>query len=227
MHNFGTLLRFELRKIFSGRITVAALITSALMLFIISWQDYLTMPWLANSWEDELFLDGTVMDDSFFQALRTVYDEEWEYPEDSPYRFAARYVNWVMDAGVGQESVKGQIEVNELSSEDFYVQREHLLDIFKEPYFLSEEEENWWREQENAVDKPFEYKSIQGLLNMWDSYKWTFVLASLVIGLCLSTTFAGEKARRTDALIYSSKHGKKRLFEIKLVSGIIFLWQQE
>ena len=92
MNNIWILAGYECRKLIFNRITLVTLIVSMGFLFLISIQNYVLMPSVRDSWKVEHFLDGRDMDDSFFNELCVVYDDDWNFPEDSAYRFAAAYV---------------------------------------------------------------------------------------------------------------------------------------
>ena len=73
---YGELLRFELRKIFRGRITILALAVSAGMLLGIALINYLVIsPYDRGVYEREAALEGRALDDALLAELAAEAEE--------------------------------------------------------------------------------------------------------------------------------------------------------
>ena len=87
--------------------------------------------------------------------------------------------------------------------------------------YLTESETAYWNKRKKANPMPLTYGKIQ---NGWgDSVCIIYVVAILcmiAIAATLSGVFSDEIGLRTDALIFSTRNGKKKLLAVKLLAGI-------
>ena len=220
MRRFYTLVAYEIRKIISYRIKALILIASALFLFCASAQRYVTDPEDRHVWQVEQFLDGRIMDESFFKELDGATDYgEWA---DNPWRFAELYTDTVFRHN---ESVSILYAINESdyrTADEFYTTRQRVIDEFADAFFLTKDETSFWKDKEASITKPFVYRSTTDIQMLRDTYQFTLTMTCMLIALFLSTSFAGESERQTDALVYTSKYGRTETLVAKLTAGCVF-----
>lgn len=109
-----------------------------------------------------------------------------------------------------------------ISAEDLYNERRMLVSQNRTDQMLTAEELNYWEEKSTQIKTPFTYEYAEGWGNIW-TYAYTVnYMVLLLITICLSNMFSVEHLRRTDAIILSSKYGKKHLFLAKILAGITF-----
>ena len=94
---YVALLRFELRKIFRGRITIPALTVSAGMLLGIALISYLMInPYDRSVCEREAALEGRALDDALLSELAAEAEEAGGLSQisvESPYHHLAGYIS--------------------------------------------------------------------------------------------------------------------------------------
>lgn len=85
----------------------------------------------------------------------------------------------------------------------------------------AEEKEHWQSQAQTLLSTPLVYG---GYHDGWSSFiaiiKILAYMEILFIAIALSTVFTMEQSRKTDALIFSSKLGKSKLYWAKLLAGI-------
>ena len=127
------LLRFELRKIFRGRIAIPALVVSAGMLLGIALINYLVVsPYDRSVYEREVALEGRALDDALLAELAEEAEKAGGLSgigPDSPYYHLAGYISRMqgtyLTVGEGLESEAGN---RELTATSVYQMREDLLE---------------------------------------------------------------------------------------------------
>ena len=214
---YGELLRFELRKIFRGRITILALAVSAGMLLGIALVNYLVVsPYDRGVYEREAALEGRALDDALLAELAEEAEEAGGLSgiePDSPYYHLAGYISRMqgtyLTIGEGPESETGN---KELSAESIYQMREDLLEYIYDYFRLSDADKQWWKDKEILIEKPFVWQANFGIYSM----------KSVFGAVCLAGVYAGEKGYRTDSFVLSTREGKSSLWLVKFIAGEIF-----
>lgn len=219
-----TLYAYELKKIFRNRFTILALLFGVAILFGTPAIGFAVDQYHSHVKEQEVILEGRPLDDTMLAELGQRIkdnDSEISVAENDPYRYLAFFVANAAGIHMGRVDVP-EVSMTELTADSFYGQRAAILSIMFDYFKLTDEERAWWDTQESKIEKPFLYQSYQGSHYFWDNMLATPMFLFLVISVSLSGVFAGEVSHRTDALIYASKYGKRRLFAAKLMAGETF-----
>lgn len=233
MKNFGTLFRYELKKIWMRPMTWAAVLVFCAAFIAITVQPFFRSGGAtftatdADGSEISQFLtageqyrlrvegaralSGRPMDEAFFRTARETIPLDRERFEKDGYFF-----------------------LFDPSYCDFYIEFSEWLDGTAEHYYaarqndreqswqrLTEEDAAYWREMEARVEKPFVYRPVLGprmLMNMLGSAGLELFLP-LLVGLCLCDLYAQERRTRAGALIFSSPQGKRCLYLAKTLAG--------
>ena len=227
MEIYAELLRFELRKIFRGRIAIPALVVSAGMLMGIALINYLVVsPYDRGVYEREAGVEGRALDDALLTELAAEAEEAGGLSgiePDSPYYHLAGYISRMqgtyLTIGEGLESDAGN---KELTATSVYQMREDLLDYIYDYFRLSDADKQWWKEKEDEIEKPFVWRANFGIYSMKSVFGAAMNLFCMIAAVCLAGVYAGEKNYSTDAFVLSTKEGKRSLWLVKFAAGEIF-----
>ena len=221
------LLRFELRKIFRGRIAIPALVVSAGMLLGIALINYLVVsPYDRSVYEREVALEGRALDDALLAELAEEAEKAGGLSgigPDSPYYHLAGYISRMqgtyLTVGEGLESEVGN---RELTATSVYQMREDLLEYIYDYFRLSDADKQWWNEKEALIEKPFVWQANFGVYSMKSVFGAAMNLFCMIAAVCLAGVYAGEKGFRTDSFVLSTREGKRSLWLVKFIAGEIF-----
>ena len=221
------LLRFELRKIFRGRIAIPALAVSTGMLLGIALINYLVVsPYDRGVYEREAALEGRALDDALLAELAEEAEEAGGLSgigPDSPYYHLAGYISRMqgtyLTIGEGPESEAGN---RELTAASVYQMREDLLEYIYDYFRLSDADKQWWKEKEALIEKPFVWRANFGVYSMKSVFGAAMNLFCMIAAVCLAGVYAGEKGYRTNSFVLSTREGKRSLWLVKFIAGEIF-----
>lgn len=226
MHNFGTLLGFELKKLLINKITILLMVLFALFLFGLTMLEYTVIsPEDRFVSEREAELEGMKLDDDLMgkvaeEAAR--YGSLAEIEGNSLYYHVSRYINRALGTYLTIPDLTVSVSEEMLNADSFYRNRDALLDYLHDYFQLDETEKTYWQEKESEIIKPFTWRANYGISAMKANFGMTAALAAITIGTCLAGIFASESRYRTDALIMCTKEGVKTLPLIKILAGEIF-----
>lgn len=221
MKNLGTLYRYELKKIWKRKLTwVIPLALAALMVYeaIASFSsDVKDRQQLLR--DGALRIDGQVMDETFFSAMRKTLSEAGGIGDhrDDLYFYAVNpdyYYPYYM-------AIALDLDPKAATAEDFYNTRRALVESVWAAQELTGEEIAYWSAQETQVQQPFTFRSTQDGLNACLTV--TYGISSIIpvaIAVCLCGVFSEERRTRTDQIIFSSKQGKGTICFAKLLAGV-------
>ena len=229
------ILRYELKKIITGRIAVIALILGAGLLLAVSMIDYMIIrPYDVNVYEREISLEGRPLDDALLAEVAAEAEKAGGLSgigTESRYYHVAGYLNrlqgtYLSIVGASAESLGGVPSSASggpgLTEESLYGRREDLLEYIYDYFRLSDSDKDWWKEKESRIPKPFVWHACFGVYSMKSNFGAAMDLFCMIAGVSLAGVFAGEKSRRTDSLVLCTKEGKKTLWLIKFAAGEIF-----
>lgn len=222
MNNFGTLYRFELRKIFRRKITVVVLSIVTLVMVAMNIGEYMAGSKSVNT--EEQALVGRAVDDTLLAEMRSaiepktatmdsgetvsigifVHDRTYEPLMDYLYKIGGNY-----DKAFSMTEQKLGSTFN------------GVIDTALGEQYLSDREQEYWENRRSEQSDVLIYDEIQ---NAWgDSVTIIYVVSLLTliaVAATLSGVFSDEISLKTDALIFSSRNGKKQLMSAKFLAGI-------
>ena len=229
------ILKYELKKIMKSRVAVIALLLSAGMLFAVTMINYMVIsPHDINVYEREQELEGRLLDDEFLEEVAREAEKAGGLSQigpESQYYHVARYLDRLRGTyqtiggttaetlGKDPSSTPG---MHGLTEADLYGRRERILEYIYNYFRLSDSDKDWWKEKESQIPKPFAWKTNLGVYSMKSNFGAALNLFCMIAGVSLAGVFAGEKSQKTDALVLSTKEGKKTLWLIKFAAGEIF-----
>ena len=226
MHNFGTLLGYELKKLLINKVTILMLSLFTGLLFGITMLEYLVIaPDDCYVAQKESALEGKMIDD---EMLKRIEDEAEKYggltriDGSSICYHLAQYLIRALGTYLNVPDTVSAVSTAPLTAERFYKNRENILEYLFDNFLLEENEKAFWMDKESEITKPFTWKANYGISAMRRNYGMMVTLAMLTIGICLSGIFASESRYRTDALIECTIEGKRALPLVKILAGELF-----
>lgn len=211
MKNFGTIYRFEIRKIMKNRLTIAMLAVTVLFILVEAFTPKLYMT--REMTDAQKILDGTVMDDALLQEM---------YPalSDNGRVWTASNSRYMEIAGMEIAILPEDVRLADYSADEMYHAREESISAAMKEAQLTEGETEWWRTESSKIHTPFTYRYCLGAVNLAQGMSLTLMCIMLISALCLSTVFTVEHRQRTDQLIFSCRNGRKETFFLKIAAGL-------
>ena len=170
MHNFGTLLGFELKKLLINKITILLLILFAVFLFGVTMLEYTVIsPEDRFVSEREAELEGKELDDELMakvteEAAR--YGSLAEIDGNSLYYHVSRYINRALGTYLTIPDLSVSVSAENLNADSFYRNRDALLDYLHDYFQLDETEKAYWQSRESEIAKPFTWHANYGVSAM-------------------------------------------------------------
>lgn len=238
MNNFWTLVRFELKKILSRKITwIAFGIVFVIMLAFgfyraVASHEVNGVRITAHEEEmqakaEEKKLAGRLVNDELledmFAAMAT--DEAAFQPYRTLYNELVRDLCGSNTLALSRGSVEGAKEALGISQEEefVYAARQQQIERKLESQYLTEGEKEYWRDVlETEESVPWEYDYYQGVHFVWVAAYTAIVLIALMLAVCLSNLFAEEHQKKTDQLVLCARNGRKVLCGAKMTAGVLF-----
>lgn len=239
MRNLGTLYLFELKKIFSKRLTW---ITAAVMLIICMFSasfgvlgsyyvDGVKVDTHYNMMETdrayERALTGRKIDQQLLSEMQRAYAqipaEADRYSITEEYQLYARPYSAIFNiarwaTGITIEEIRDW----QADEQAYYAARDEIVEEGLSGWRLTEQEKEFWRQKEREIEKPMVFAYREGYTVLMEMVYTVNLMVQLLIGICLVGVFADEHTRRTDQLLLAAKLGKKELYRAKMLAGISF-----
>ena len=245
MKNLGTLYRFELRKIFSRKLTwvflAVILLYCIISIVTVSNSNTITLEYIDESGalatisltNKEYFsqsreagqkISGQPMDDTFFAEMGQSVPEfdVFELEENEFYNSELAYFLF-QDATYYHvyNIVDGLVEnPRTISAEDFYSALEMVRERMWDREELTDSEKDYWREQAAEIETPFIYNRPWVATPLLFDFIYNLLdILPLAVAVCLCTIFSEDRNMRIEALIFSSKNSRRPLFAAKILAG--------
>ena len=218
MKQFGTLYKFELKKIVTNKITgisfilmiVTALIQGTFNTYAVGGTKEDNRPYFSK-------LSGRMFDNELYQELMAMEFDEYGWfqnPEGVAYNEILYYI---------RSFVGGKADFKKYDAEQLYKMRTEEMTGYMHEFVLTEGEIQFWNEMEQQITKPFVWEphiSPDGIFSGLINYN---VIGLLFIMVCLSSVFAGEHHVRADQMILCTRYGKAATYYAKIIAGVTFV----
>lgn len=221
MNNFGTLYRYEIKKIFCRKLTVIILAVMFVLTLGLNAAEYIVGRRLAT--DADSVLVGRVIDDALLGEMRsaltvtTATDENGEAVIMSAELTDYTYNHlWSYLKQIGGNETKAYNMTEEKLTKTFH----GVIDDALKNERLTEGETAYWNARRASLTIPPRYGREGGWGNSLINLYMENLLMLITIGTTLSGVFADEYSLRTDALVFSASNGKKRLSFIKFLAGL-------
>ncbi len=235
MKNFRTLVRFELKKILSRKMTwiafgIVFLTMVALGVFRVMVSHEVNGV-RVTAYEEEMqskekqkqiagkTVDDELLDDMFV-AMATGEDAFGPYV--NLYNDVLRDVCYNALSRGTVEGIKEELGIAE-DEELLYTARRQRIESALEEQYLTDGEKDYWREvlaKEKTV--PWTYDYYMGGQFVWVAVYTAIVLIAIMLAVCLANLFADEHQKKTDQLVLCSRNGRKVLYMAKITAGMLF-----
>lgn len=246
MHTFGTLYRYELKKLLQKKVSwflfSLCLILSAMMIVSDLFGNYYVNGKKMNTYYElfrinqkyERALTGQAIDQQLLEKMKSEYDilnaEAARYGEmaTDEQRLALNmtYQTHALPYRAIYNHVRGtagmtasEMDTWDADEKDMYARRQNMLENRWQKRWLSEEEKTYWREKEDHLEKPVVYYYKEGYWVLFNKETSIGFLVLFAVAVCLSGIFTEEHTRRTDQLLLCSKKGRTSLYWAKLAAG--------
>ncbi len=224
--NFGTLVGFELKKIFCKRSAIIAILCS--LAFAIAYPTYFSIREdTMTTVEHARALSGRTLDADLileaseayqsFDAGITDYQNTPEYQEIAlPYRPVWLSINGVY----GGSSSFGAQELQELTPEEaesFYDLRTAMAQDYIDSLDVSQTTKDTLIAMNATIETPFVMDNFEGYSIFLTAIFMTGIITFLLLAYLISPIFSNEYLTRVDSLILTSKNGKRAQILAKLL----------
>ena len=236
MNNFWTLVRFELKKIISRKLTwIAFGIVFMIMLvfgFYRAFVSHEVNGVRVTAHEEEMQrkaevkkLAGRLINDELLEEVLVAAAEG----TDNLGAYEEIYKEIVMTLNSG--GIINGLTVSEwkehfgIAEEEelIYALRKQRVEKSFENQYLTDGEKEYWREVlANEASVPWEYDYYQGVHFVWVAAYTAIVLIALMLAVCLANLFADEHQKKTDQLVLCACNGRKVLCGAKITAGLLF-----
>lgn len=237
MRQFGTLYRYEIKKIIKKKLVWVTLFICMAIIALLAFSD------LMGSY----YVDGEIVDTHYHMFL---VDSEYSrnlsgreigqellmemteaygkipltadcYSLTEEYQTYARPYSAVFNivriwTGMDLDTIMGW-KVNE---EELYALKEKMRKECCDQLFLTDKEKEFWAEKETQADEPVTYFYHEAYADLLRKLKVIGLLMLLLTAVCLSGVFPEEHMRRTDQLMLSSVLGKNTVYWAKIWAGV-------
>lgn len=222
MNNFFPLYRYEIRKILAKRSTVIVLAVAVALMLAVCSADRIIGGGSAINKADSA-LHGRAMDDGLLSEMRSV-TEIYSYTDD----YGMQVVTGQCVYDPTYEPLFNYLRMLSGNSSRAWDMTEARLDSIFTSIIdddlnsekLTDAEKAYWAERRDGLTAPPVYGVQRGLANSVISMYMINSFSLIAICVTVAGVFSDEKSLRTDALIYSSRNGKKRLAGIKWLAGL-------
>ncbi|SFR64811.1 hypothetical protein [Anaeromicropila populeti] len=162
---------------------------------------------------------------SYFSQAEEISDEE---EKEKLYEDTVKKYEPIMEilSQVYTGSYNSQEFILDLTEDDrnqFYeTLKQKQKQLWEEYFFLTKEEESKLLDYQQQIKTPFIYNYGAGWMRYEILLYSLSVFLMLALAICLAPVFGGEYTSKMDALILSSKYGKSKVIQAKLIMAVTF-----
>ena len=236
MNNFGTLYKYELKKIVCKKLfIIMAILVFALTVFspfsnlIGNYiEDGVTIESNLSYYKETQAgvkaLSGRKIDIDLMKETIEAYKKVptvLDYTKTDEYKKYARPYNEVFAILRGPLEMKfEELQKWKPNEEEYYEKRIENIEAQWAERCLTDGEIEFFREKDEEIEKPLTYYYHDAYDVLLADLQTTGVMVLVMISIVLSGLFPGERAMKTDQLILSNRLGKKTTFFAKMLAGV-------
>ena len=238
MNNFGTLYRYEVKKILGRKLVWIVFFICALCAGMFAAADLTGKYYVDGEVVDTHYhmfqvdqeyrraLSGRVLDQQLLEEMSEAYGKI--PPAVERYTLTEEYQTYARPYSDIFNIVR--LWTQQRNLEDFrawipdekalYASRAENIEMGWQNLRLSDAEKEFWREKEAQTDTPVTYLFHEGYSKLISNGINTLgMLVLLFVCICMASVFTEEHTRRTDQLILSGAKGKSVVYWAKLAAG--------
>ena len=223
-----TLFLFEMKKVLKRKIVCVCLFFGFLLILftvgasLLGSDNYEAFQ-LDSEYQKEL--DGRVINKELLGEMREGYakvDFSKKYSTTEAYQMYARPYSAIYHYVRQNTGLSGKEAVEKVTDEKILRERRlQLQEQHWEEFLLSEEEKIFWRTQEEKIEYPMTFHYAAGYSVLLSVGYTIGFLTVFIVSICLVGIFSEEHYRKTDQLILSSKYGRKEIYWVKFMVGVV------
>lgn len=238
MNNFGTLYRYEVKKILGRKLTWIVFLICVLCSGVFVAADLTGKYYVDGEVYDTHYhmfrvdqeyrraLSGRALGQELLEEMSAAYRKvpvtAEHYTVTEEYQTYARPYFEIFNLVRlwTQQWELGEIQAWIPDEEALYASRAELLEEEWQNLRLSDAEKAFWREKETQTDTPVVYLYHEGYSKLISNGINTLgLLVLLSVCICMASVFTEEHTRRTDQLILSGAKGKSVVYWAKIAAG--------
>ncbi len=241
MDTFRSLYRYECKKIWDRKLVKISFALCLILVIVMGtvrlFGSYVVDGVTVGSTYDEIRKDQAYaqelndrkIDQKLLEEMVEAYRKvpvtrEKHYSNSPEYQKYARPYSEIFNFTIGNTNLVAMdiFEGWEPSEQELYSQRLARLEEKWRNIGLSEDEIDFWKEQENQIEKPITFQENETYNQMFLGFQTIGFIVILFLSISLSGVFPDEHSRRTDQLVLSSPMGKKKLYWAKISAGVSY-----
>lgn len=237
MKQFGTLYRYELKKIAARRLIW---ITCAVCLFFaaVTVSSGLTGKYYVDGQAVDTHYHMFLVDREYARALsgrkidQALLEEALEGyrkipPDAERYTLTEEYQTYARPYSIifnltGSWTGKRLAALMDWEPEEsaLYAARNDALEASWSSFLLSDREKEYWRQKEALLETPMTFYYYDGYNTLLDSFAPVGLMSLLFAAISLSGIFPEEHTRRTDQVLLSCARGRSTAYLSKICAGV-------
>lgn len=116
----------------------------------------------------------------------------------------------------------GDLDIEKIDGTNFYENRDRMMELLFQGEELSEQEIIFHEKENEKIKTPYAYGNMLGFDSYFQVQAPNFIFLAFAVAVILAPMFAGERTSRMDALVLSSRYGKNKLIQAKILTGLSF-----
>ena len=116
----------------------------------------------------------------------------------------------------------GDLDIEKIDGTNFYENRDRMMELLFQGEELSEQEIIFHEKENEKIKTPYAYGNMLGFDSYFQMQAPNFIFLAFAVAVILAPMFAGERTSRMDALVLSSRYGKNKLIQAKILTGLSF-----
>ena len=237
MNNFGTLYRYEVKKIISRKLVWIMFLLCIFVIGMVVPGNLLGKYYVDGKEVDTHYhmfqvdrgyqeaLSGRAVDQALLEEAMTAYGRipitAERYTLTQEYQTYARPYSEIFNLIRSWAQLDmAEAMAWEPEEEALYTARRETVEKQWQTLWLSDTEKEFWRKKETQMNTPVTYYYCDGYNMAINGIVTVGLLVLLFVSVCLSSVFAEEHTRRTDQLILSGAKGKSTIYWAKIAAGV-------
>ncbi len=236
MSNLMTLYAYELKKLMQKKLLWLSLLVCMvaivfLILFPLLGTYSVNGEPISTNYEQHLIdqayrkaLSGKPIDQSLLEETIAAYEDlpiEGNYVLTEEYQTYARPYSEIFDLIRAWTGMDKQAAAKWVPDEDaLYAAMMARFEEAAVNNHLTEAEIAYWQEQADKLETPVVYQFHEAYKYILETFLTIGFMMLLYAAIALSSSFPDERTHRTEQLVLCTANGKKRLYWVKLLSGV-------
>lgn len=236
MNNLFTMYGYELKKLVQKKLLwVSLLVCMAAIAFSILFPlmgSYsVNGTYVGTNYEEHLInqeyrkaLSGKSIDQALLEETIAAYKD---LPIDTNYVLTEEYQTYARPYSDIFNLIRSWTGMDKGTAQQWSPDEAALYAAMRERFeesavknYLTEAEISYWQSHADSLETPVVYQFHEGYGCILETFLTVGFMMLIYVAITLSSSFPDEHTHRTDQLVLCTSNGKKRLYWVKLLSGI-------